>query len=291
MRLTRDLATTHSSLQHLRGDRDISAPQGRRRIEWLESKVANGQFFTPTWAIAAYRGEHWRVDGGHSSNMLANYNGVFPNDLYVLIRRFACDSMDDIADLFNQFDNSKSRRTLMDKAKAGASIHKNIMDIKGTWVNKSVAGIIFYLNSGNTIRVDEDDRVEFVHSDNDFIEWSHPLVKTKHLGTTGPVAAMYRGFLACPETAFRFWEMVRQESAPRPDHPTRKLASYLRECHVKDPKSINRKHFYSSRARYVKSIQAWNAWQRNESTVLRYVDHAPIPPMWIVDGSGNAKSI
>lgn len=293
IQLTPSLAEKHQAMEHLEGDRDVTSTTGKNRIKWLDTKLQNKQFFTPTWAVALLNDKWYRVDGGHSSAMLCNANGHFPSDKQVLLRRFECASLEDLTDLYNQFDNSKSRRTLADKAKASASIHGNIKDIRATWITKAIAGIVFYLSDGSIQKLDEDERIAYIHSDADFIEWAHVYVKTKHMGSPGAIAAMYRGHSADPNLTTEFWDMVKDESHPNPDHPTRLLSRYLQECHFKgnNRRVVANSHFYSPRARYCKSIHAWNAWQHNQTTALKYTHNAGIPTMWIVDAGGNARSI
>ena len=290
--LTPEAAEQHQARPHLDGDRDVESTSGRKRIKWLDAKVQNEQFFTPRWVLAFYDGKWWRIDGGHSSKMLVSCNGHFPHGKFVNVLRFECETLEDLTDLYNQFDSYRSRRTMADKAKASASIHDNIKDVRPTWITRAISGIVFYANDAAPTKMDEDDRIAYIHSDPDFIRWSLEYVRHRHLSSNGPVAAMYRAFAADEDQATEFWSAVRDKTATTPEHPTRILAEYLGECASVAMKTSPRsKIFYSPRARYVKCIHAWNAWQHGTTTDLKYHHRADIPKMVIVDASGNSKSI
>jgi len=124
--LTPELVAWFRSLPHVEGDREQATVQGQQRIAWLAQLCKDGEFYSPDWSVALWNGQHYRINGGHSSAMLAAANGNFPRNLPVILRWFRCDEYLDAVELFNHFDNRKSNRTASDKAKVHKSIHQEL---------------------------------------------------------------------------------------------------------------------------------------------------------------------
>lgn len=282
--LTPDLVSSFRSLPHVEGDRDQSSTQGQQRIAWLARLCQDGEFHSPDWAIAIWNGQQYRVNGGHSSAMLAAANGHFPCNLPVIMRWFRCDSYQDVVELFNHFDNRKSIRTSTDKANVHKSSHRELVRIAASYINRMLNGIQCFYADGATMRGDEDERTGLIHTETDFLAWAGRFVRTRFLGRSGAIACMYRTYHASPGLADQFWSMVFEESAPRPDHPTRVLAKFLRDLDVPPNKGK-----WDSRAIYAKCIHAWNAWQTGTMTTLSYYSHAPVPDLIVVT-NGKSKS-
>lgn len=277
--LTPDVAKQHNLRPHVKGDRDYTSSQGKARCAWLNSKLEQGKFYAPCWGIAELNGTWYRIDGGHSSTVLAQANGHFPKGLDVVIRKFQCDSKEDLIELFNEFDNRKSVRTASDKIKVHKSAHDDLDNVTPTAVADAIAGIICYLNDGNSTRTDDDDRTALIHSHKQFIAFSYQFVKKVHMKGPGVIACMFRGYLADPAQCYEFWNMVMNESHPDAGHSTRRLARYLREIRGKVYESTMPT---DPRAQYAKSIHAWNAWQRRTTTDLKYREDTKIPEMFIL---------
>ena len=279
--LTPSAAKAHRARPTIPGDRDAESTQGSARVDWLKRQIEAGEFFTPCWSVAEISGTTYRIDGGHSSLALSDPVAQCPRDKKVLVRRFVAENMIDLANLFSHFDNRKSVRTATDKVRAHASTQPGIDGIKATWVLKSLAGIVSFMNDGESARMDDDERISLMHVESDFIAWSEEFVKNKHVGHVGAVALMFRSYNLNPTLAHEFWSMVRDETGPAPNHPTRVLLSYLRNVSISKRQVIE----CGTRAQYVKSIHAWNAWQRGTISDLKYHASTPIPRMVQKDGS------
>lgn len=282
--LNPDVVTWFRSLPSLEGDRDQTAVQGQQRIAWLTQLCKDGEFYSPDWSIATWNGQEYRVNGGHSSAMLAGANGSFPRNLPVIIRWFRCDAYLDVVELFNHFDNRKSNRTAADKAKVHKSIHQELSRVAPSYINRLLNGIQCYYANGESTRGDEDERTALIHTETDFLAWAGPFVRCRALGRSGVIACMYRSYYASPSLADSFWSMVFQESASTPDHPTRVLASFLNSLDAAPAKGK-----WDSRAIYVKCIHAWNAWQMGTGTTLNYHPQTGIPDLVVIT-NGRSKS-
>src|SRR5215470_6184214 len=84
------------------------------RAKMLREKAAAGQLITFNWATAKYGDKEYRVNGQHSSAVLTELNGQFPQGLKAHVDTYQVDDPDGLALLFRQFDNRKSGRTPTD---------------------------------------------------------------------------------------------------------------------------------------------------------------------------------
>ncbi len=282
--LTPELVAWFRALPHVEGDRNILSPQGQGRLLWLARLCLDGDFYSPDWSVAIWNGQHYRVNGGHSSAMLSGANGHFPRNLPVILRWFRCDEYSDVVGLFSHFDNRKSNRTATDKAKVHKSIHQELARVAPSYINRLLNGIQCFYADGVTTQGDEDTRTKLIHEETAFLAWAGNFVRGRLLGRSGVIACMYRSYYASASLANEFWSMVLKESAPKPDHPTRVLARFLSEMDLPGEKGR-----WDSRALYAKCIHAWNAWQEGKKTTLHYYPDAAVPNLVIVT-NGRSKS-
>lgn len=276
--LTKDLAVTFDALPTYGGDRNRESTEGNRRIQWLESKLAVGRFFSPIWATAKLNGGTFRVDGGHSSRMLATTEEKIPDGLQAVIRQFECDSPQDFAELFRQFDPRRSLRTYTDKLKAQRATEDELIDIAPTNIRRYIEGIAFsWSGCGKEQRIEEDERIQLTHECGDFIKWAADYAKQRPMARTGVMAAVYDTYnvdkTEDKRVARKFWDHVANEDHPDKNNATRTLAAFVREYATKRDGSVK----WPPRAYYAKAIHAWNAWVNGDGTALRYSPNAPVP--------------
>lgn len=273
--LTPELAQWMSSLPSLPGDRNREGPKGRHRIEYLFSQLRDGKFHGPNWATVLVNGVLYRVNGGHSSLMLCECNGHFPKGLQVCIQEFACDTIIEAADLFNEFDTQVGARTKPEQTNANARIYAELDSISTKAVGDAVKGIGTALTLAHGVRVSHDDRLRLIHSNQDFIVWCNRFIVRRGMQRAGTVAAMYLMFKKNKDLAAQFWTMVVDESHPVNTHPTRKLAMFLRDCAADG----NKKSKWSTKAFMVKAIHAWNAYRKNTTTSLHFQADSGVPAL------------
>ena len=278
--LTKELADNFSGLPTFKGDRSRDTAAGRSRIAWLEQLLHDGKFHTPKWATAALDGTIYRVNGGHSSAMLANLNGAFPKNMQCVIDRFACETRDDLADLFSQFDPRQSLRRITDKINAHKGVHDDLDSVSPTDIQRITSGIAYYVaHDGDGPHLDEDAKIRLVHREQPFILWASQFSGKRHFSMTGVAAAMYATWTRHRHEAEVFWEEVRDRSNPSNTNASRMLGEFLIE-NVSKKKYASGAPLWSTRAYFVKSIHAWNAWNRNETTNLRYMEDCGWPKIW-----------
>jgi len=275
--LTRDFVDYFSSLPTFKGDRKRDTPQGRRRIAFLERMLREGKFFDCDWATAEMNGVTYRVNGGHSSLMLSQLSGNFPNGLRTTIKRFKCESRDDLADLFDQFDRRESIRTTNEKISAHKGAHDSLDELSTTVINDCLQGIAWRIrDDGKQPPLNEDEKIGLVHENSEFFLWAKKYVGRRHLKFTGAVAAMYECYHRDMLLASQFWDLVMEESHPSNADGSRVIAVFLRSCMSK-PGTKSMKT--PTRMIYAKCIHAANAWKGNYSTDLKYHEAAPLPTL------------
>lgn len=275
--LTREYAEEVATMPKWKGERDLRAS----RLEFLNARHKDGTFHSPGWAFAWLGGKRIRVNGQHSSTMLAALNGDFPVGMMVHVREFACDTEQDLADLFNQFDNAGSVRTKKEQIGAHGCIHTEYEGIAKRRLSAATAGIAAFLGSfGDGRRLATEDQVRLLHSHKEFILWVAPFVGHKLLERMPVVAAIFATWQVSPIAAGEFWTLVNDESHPDVNNPTRFMHRLLNERYLLGStakRNDNRKREWDDRAIYAKSIHAWNAWRRNTKTDGKYYADSPLP--------------
>lgn len=272
--LTIELAKKFAEMNKFCGDRAL-----RKEIsEMLRARIADGLFHTPKWATAYLDGQMYRVNGQHSSTVLAEENGNFPKGLLVVIDEFACDTADDLATLFDQFDNSVSARRVRESYNAHAKTITALTDIKARVIEKAVAGIALSIEMSTGQRLAGNERTHLIHENTEFIctfaADDELGLAIRSIARAPSVAAFYTIWSKLPELRDKcreFWVLVGREDHPETNNATRVLARFLREC--------NRaaKAQWSQRAIYSKCIHGWNAFRKDQGTALSYFVNSPVP--------------
>jgi hypothetical protein len=268
--LTPEVASDIAELPHFEGDRPWDSPEGQKRMQWLSRLVDEEKFYPPRWATASFDGKTYRVNGGTSSHMLI-LRDSFPSNLQVIIDRFSCETLDDVADLFDQFDHRKSIRTMIQKVRAHRAVESSLAEVSPTSINVCATGIACAL--GDFQRLDEDQRIQLIHRESHFIVWASPFAKKRHLSASGQMAAIYLTHKKDPIYARGFWEEVADGSNPDHTHPTRVLGEFLKEqCQT----GVGSKKF-TAKEICAKCIHAWNAARNGGKTALKMYNRESLP--------------
>ena len=273
-RLTRQYAEEFSQLPQRPGDRRRDSKVGIRRIRWLENYLCEGKFHDPVWATAVGPdGATYKMDGGHSSTMLANTTRTFPTDLWVITREFECDTWADMAELFEMFDHRRSLRSFNDWVNAHKDVETRLDDISATDVSVIIRGIAFaFRGCGDDEQLDEKQRISLIHEFSEFMQWARPFVRVSYLRRSGVVAAMFNIHHKDRSRAAAFFAHVAEEDHPDNHNATRTLATFLRKTNTR----ANQQR-WKARAFYVKTLRAYSAWRDDRTTDLKYNPNAPLP--------------
>lgn len=254
-------------------------PRKESLVRFLKNRHLAGKFFSPKWAIGIVKGKKYRVNGQHSSHMLANElaEEEFPKGMTVVIDTFRCDDQMDLADLFAQFDSSESARTEGEMVNAHGRLHKKLDNIPTNDIRYAVAGIANSITEcGASGKLDREDRAKLVHENVDFVVFASRYISEHRLRRAGIAGAMFSTYKIDPIAAEVFWTMVKGDTNNDPDSPTRVLSNFLREANSGRDKA-GRSVRWAQRAFYVKCLHAWNAFRQGRNTKLNYVAKSALP--------------
>ncbi len=242
------------------------------RVAYLRARLSESTFHSPRWSFANLNGEPLRGNGQHSSIMLNELSDeewkMSVNGMQVIIDEFICESVNDLPDLFSQFDPRESVRTRLDLVRAHSGIHSSLDDIKPSHVSYAIAGISFFKNdffpNGNRgeFRITQNEKAREIQFNVDFVEWASQFYMTQYMRKPGVSAALFATYESDVEKAKEFWDAVVSEKY-NPEHPTRILSHYLRDAYhkkMRGGKVIPHTTFY------IKSIHAWNSFMYDAKT-------------------------
>jgi len=234
--LTKELAQQFSSMEPLPGERDPKPG----RILFFQKHLKEGTFIDPTWSkgICKADGKEYRLDGQHSSWMLANLDLAEPfPELMVTIQIYEFDSIaGDSATLFDIFDNPASVRTDIDIMGIFKAPYMELKDIPKKFLDQVAKGIRFQqreLTANGEVFQRRSKGVYFKHEVyRNFAVWLYQFHASKHdwmISKDGIVAEIVNDYQYNPQLAYDFWSQVFFESNPDPDHITRDLSTTLKD--------------------------------------------------------------
>jgi hypothetical protein len=242
------------------------------RAKMLREKAEAGQLITFNWAIAKIGDKEYRANGQHSSSVLAELNGQFPQGLKVHMDTYEVDDTDGLALLFRQFDNRKSGRTPTDVSGAYQGLYPELRDIPRGAAKLAVEGAAWYEKKVEGLPAPSGDDVYTLFgkkSLHKFIKWIGEVfsVKTPELRRQTIVAAMYGTFEKNETEARRFWTEVSRGGVEYEDnHPTTVLDTFLKSVFEEKKKwDLHPANLYQA------SVYAWNAYRDNKTiTSVKY---------------------
>jgi hypothetical protein len=275
--LTVDLAHHFRDMKAVPGERGLK----RNRIDFLLQRFYAGLFHSPIWAdaILVETGERYRINGMHSSTMLCNLD-PFPTGLYAVIHHFTCDSTRDLAELHAQFDAAQSSRSTTELVGIALRSQPELSEVSKTYGRIIAQGISFKLNGLKSKGEHSRGGIEKLPLDYpEFTIWANQFMGKSWLRRGAVVAMMFECYnerdQKCRDCATQFWRWVREEDHPDVKHPTRVLASFLRDSSLKGANSHRQQ--WSLDAIYRKCILAWNAFCDNRTTDLKYYAKTEMP--------------
>lgn len=275
-----------------------AAPSDRpvkpRIIESIRRCVEEGTFRTCEWASVYCKEtkKEYRVNGKHTSTVLSGMNGQSPHP-NVVLSRFECDKVEDVARLYSTFDTRLSVRSTGDINRIYAASNPELAHIRSGIITACVYGMSYAMWGEAYQSKLADERAELLLTNVEFVKFVDRLTDVPgrrgkvargfdHI-KRGPVfAVMFRTFEKSKSDSKKFWEEVRDETGADPEMPTRVLAKWLRGVSVRGTNGRGllgkvKKDTTLPRDMFVKCIHAWNAWRTNSATDLKYYPKADIP--------------
>jgi hypothetical protein len=285
VQITKGLCQRFSEMESLPRDRDLK----ERRLTIYRKLLDEGRFRTVTWA-ACYCKEtdcEYRVNGLHTSTLFGSL-GELP-ELYVTIETYEAETLEDVANLWSTFDSQVASRTAHELYQASAACVPELRELSRTTINKCVPGIAYGLWQDGYMRHSAPERAELLFDHTEFILWLDQEIQitqqdAEHLCRAAVIGVMLGTWQKSRKQATVFWTAVRDEIGAKPGLPDRVIAKWLRRmrCTGHGGPGSGRTHaskLAPPREFYVKSIHAWNAWRRGETTDLKYHASAKIPAM------------
>lgn len=258
-------------------------PLNERRQQKLKSMIDLGEFRTCEWASARCKETktEYRVNGKHTSTILASMNGTAPKDLHIIVEQYECDNLEDVARLYCTFDSRVSARTSRDINRIFSATILDVCDLPSWIIDKAVAGLAFSKWEETCGAHGAEEKASLMLDAGDFICWLYLLTEgkdSKHLRRSPAIAAMFQTFCKAQKASTEFWTLVRDASGPNNGSPDRKLNKMLLTCVLgRGPGSRPGNRIMKEREMFVKCLHAWNAWRKGETTDLKYYATAKTP--------------
>lgn len=258
--LTPQLVEAFKNLNPSPTERDLS----QSRLRMLREKAEKGWLITFHWAKAKM-GDAWvRVNGQHSSNMLAELNGDFPKGLHVHLDEYEVDGPEGLALLFRQFDERKSSRSSADVAGAYQNLEQ-LSDVAKPIGKLAVEAVNWFRREvEGTTYLRGDEQYALFHETplHVFFRWVHSVfsIKTPELKRVPIVAAMYATFLRNEVEARKFWESVaRGGPETEEEAPASVLDTWLKKQKEGEDDKLKPGDYYKG------CIFAYNCHRENKS--------------------------
>lgn len=270
--LTPELAHQFREMDASPTERDLNPS----RVKHLLAKAEHQKLVTFHWVVANYGGREVRMNGQHSSTMLCQLNGAFPKGLKVHLDTFKVDSKEDLADLFQQFDDRKSGRSPGDVAGAFQGLYEPLKDVPKASAKLAIDGVVWYRRTIDGTPVPGGDgayalfREEGLHA---FVRWVGDVfdIKTPEMKKVQIVSAMYATFVANEGAARTFWQQVARGGVEYEDNaPATVLDAWLKAIATKEQRTVIKlkpANFYQG------CVYAWNAFREDKQ--LKDIKHDP----------------
>ncbi len=268
--VTPELAVEFSQMPASVTERDLSPI----RCQFLRDTILHGSVVLPfQWARAKVLtdGGIYRVNGHHSSHVLAEMNGTMPEGLVAVIDDWEVATIADLPELFRQFDSRRSARSLGDISGAYQMVEPDLRAIPRRTGKKAIEGVAWYQKHIFGGFVPADDLIYSLFQEPQF----HPFVlfagtilslKTPEF-TTPVVAAMFGTHERSPGRADEFWQAVATEGAAFDEkHPATVLDAWLVAAKEREGKKPGAMEVFRACA------LAWNAYRngRNLERIGRF---------------------
>jgi len=237
-----------------------------KRVKHLREKADSGLLTPFSWSCAIIDGKKVRMNGQHSSTMLSEMNGEFPDGLQVHMDTYEADSLDALALLFRQFDDRKSSRTTADVSGAYQGLYPELADVSTHSAKISIEGVTWFRRTIEGAPVESGDDIYRVFRQTGLHGFIHYVgktlsTKTREIKKVSVIAAMYATFAANETVSREFWDHVARGGVEYEDeHPASVLAGWLLSAYQKEMKVPPKAAEY-----YNACIYAWNAHREGKT--------------------------
>jgi hypothetical protein len=233
--LTQHLADSFAKMAPLPGERDCKL----KRLAFFEKHVSNKTFIDPTWSkgICKADGKEYRLDGQHSSRVLAKLDPENFPELMVTIDIYEFDSIEeDAALIFEKFDHPDSVRDDIDMIHFDKAQHPDLRDLDKRFLDKAAKAILFYqrelVKDGELFPKRRKGLYFGDERNRKFVLWLSQFIGTTHdwiVRKPAILAETYADYLYNEEMATEFWSWVFKENNTDETHESRELTRTLKD--------------------------------------------------------------
>jgi hypothetical protein len=243
----------------------VERERSQGRINYIEARVKQGLDVPFHWAFVRLDGKEVRVNGRHSSEVVAGMNGNMPEGMIAHVEEYAVAGSAGMVALFRQFDPPKSARRPRDVCGAFLGYIEPLKGIPLGHAKLAIEGIAWYLRvvdppEGIDVPTG-DDRYAMLNDEtyHPFIQWAGTLLsplKTREMMRPPILAAMYATYETDSEPARDFWGDTARGGKEFDDkHPSTVLDGWLKAIHTNCPDGVKAGQIYQG------CVFAWNAFR------------------------------
>lgn len=280
-RANHSLITEFSTMTMAKMDRPLSPT----RMAHLRRIVKEGNFLSAVWACVTCKadGKTYRINGKHTSTLFSQMNGEMPKDIEIVVERFQCDTLEEVAHLYSSYDNKDSTRNQSAITRIWAATCPELEGVDARVLSCIVTSLSISESGTKVHGLTAEDRAKKMVQYKDFALFVSQLIsgqnlESKHLLRGPVISAMFLTWKKDHDASAKFWKLVKRgEGAP--GSTVRKLERYLLTTNVNWGSGARHpeKKPAAPREMLVKCLHAWNAWRTNSSTDMKYFPNSAIP--------------
>jgi hypothetical protein len=256
-------------------------PLKPKLLTLLKKAIEDGEFRTTIWAKAKLDGIWYRVNGKHTSYLMAQIPKL--PKITIHLEEYEVNTPEEMAALYSTFDTRESSRSCADVYRVYAASNPALKDVSARVIGLCVTGLAFdKWEEEYTHRASLQERAELLLENPKFVVWADELLRHGNSKNTllrgGVVAAMARTFHKSQADATLFWTAVRDGTGTTPKKPDRVLQKWLLSVAVRFGGGMQTgKKMADGREMFARCIHAWNAWRKQEVTELKYYSDKGLP--------------
>lgn len=269
--LTAKLASQYATMDRFPRDREVKA----NLKAYLAKEIKEGRFRGAEWACCHVRetGVTYRMNGKHTSTIFHEMfeAGEDVPDTNILVREYACDTMEEASALFATFDAKQNSRSKADVIRGFAVADKATADMPPRLLSILTASVAYNTYGDKYRNLSPADQARLLLLNTEFAGWVKDLIGTakqcrefKHLVRLAVVASMQKTWETDADDATEFWTELRDDSDAPKNAPQRVLYRWLKDTKIGARDVVER---ISEKEVMSKCLQAWNAWRKKENTV------------------------
>lgn len=280
-RATKKLAKEYADMKQALFER----PLRQSRVDYLLKEFEAGRACTCHWSIAYVEetGETYRVNGQHSSHVLAYVIDKTPNKLQVTISEYICETLRDLSDLYRTFDNPEAVRSMADTLRVDRAADGNLQAVSTGHLARMASGIALALNEGQSAKgVSRKEKADLLHDNPQFVKFFAGIYTTpkecKHINRAPVIGAMFATWRKNKGESAIFWIRVRDGENLAKNDPAIMLRDFLMVTvaggstgYVPGKRSVTYTDMYA------RCVTAWNAYRAKRKIKKLRFDKGRVP--------------